>query len=88
MLCLYDDIIFGETPEQHFERLQIVLDLLRQADLMAKPSKCKFMQTTISYLGHTFSDGKVQPDGNKVDAVTNFPCPKNDKRSSKLLGTN
>ena len=81
-----DIIIFSETPEQHYERLQIVLDLLRQADLMAKYSKCRFMQTTISYLGHTFTQGKIQPGGNKVKAVQHFPCPQNVKGVQSFLG--
>ena len=79
-------IIYAETPEQLYERMQIVYQLLRKAGLMAKPSKCKLIKTTINYLGHTFSEGQTQPGGNKIDAVKHFPCPKDVKAVQSFLG--
>ena len=74
-----DTIIYAETPAQLYERMQVVFNLLRKAGLTAKHSKCKFMKTTIKQLGHTFSEGQIQPGGNKIDAVKHFPCPKDVK---------
>ena len=46
-LAFLDDIIvFSRTFEQHLERLGLVFDRLRTANLKLKPSKCKLFQFT------------------------------------------
>ena len=40
-----DVIVFSTTPEQHLERLEMVLKRFEGANLKLKPSKCHLMQT-------------------------------------------
>ncbi|GFQ94585.1 retrovirus-related Pol polyprotein from transposon 412 [Trichonephila clavata] len=48
-----DDIaIFSETWEEHLEHLEEILNRLKKANLTIKPSKCKFAQQEVQYLGH------------------------------------
>ena len=62
IIYLDDMIIFSKTPEEHIERLQVVLQKLRAAGLKLKPSKCKFFRDHISYLGHIVSRQGVETD--------------------------
>ena len=54
---------------------------LRQANLKLKPSKCHFAQPTIQFLGHQISDKGVQMEKAKIQAILDFPVPKNVKQT-------
>ena len=47
-----DDIIFGETLEEHNDRLKEIFERLRQFRLKIEPDKCEFLKTELTYLGH------------------------------------
>ena len=66
-LCYIDDIIiFSESFEVHLSHLQRVFDALRDAHLIVKPTKCRFLQAKIRFLGHVVSAGIVEPDPEKT----------------------
>ena len=75
IIYLDDVIIFSKTPEEHIERLQAVLQKLRSAGLKLKPSKCKFFQDRISYLGHIVSKDGVGTDPKKIQVILDWPVP-------------
>jgi len=45
LVYIDDVILMSTTPEQHLERLEVVLERFKQANLKLKPSKCHLMQT-------------------------------------------
>ena len=51
-----------------------------------KPSKCRFAQERVEYLGHTLSPTGVFPNDRKVQAVRDFPTPKCCKDVKSFLG--
>ena len=58
LIYLDDIIIFGKTLDEEINRLQEVLQRLRQANLKLKPKKCVPFQRKVVYLGHVvISDG-------------------------------
>ncbi len=60
VLCYVDDVLIATTTiEQHLQRLDEVFQRLAAAGLKCKPSKCKFMQKTISFLGRIIGEGEV-----------------------------
>ncbi|VDI11024.1 Hypothetical predicted protein [Mytilus galloprovincialis] len=85
-----DDIgIFSDTWEYHIEHLRAVFDSLRQANLVAKPSKCLFGYDELEFLGHIAGGGKIKPVQDKVSAIHEFPVPVTKKQtdaSGKGLG--
>ena len=83
VVYLDDVIVFCKTPEEHLQRLAAVLEILRQAKLKLKPSKCNFFRTQISYLGHLVSKKWINTDLRKIEVVTNWQKLKtlNDIRS-------
>ncbi|GFY14874.1 retrovirus-related Pol polyprotein from transposon 17.6 [Trichonephila clavipes] len=56
---LADIEIFSETWEEHLKHLQEISERLKKANLTIKPSKCKFAQREVQYLGHVV--GRVAP---------------------------
>ncbi|GFT38210.1 retrovirus-related Pol polyprotein from transposon 17.6 [Trichonephila clavipes] len=63
-------MILVETPEtweEHLKHLQEILERLKKANLTIKPSKCKFAQREVQYLGHVV--GRVAPLPNLLKGV-------------------
>ena len=50
-----DVIVMSTTPEQHLERLEMVLKRFQSANLKLKPSKCRLMQAEVLFLSHRIS---------------------------------
>ena len=70
-----DIIIFVDDPEQLIDRLDTVFTQLRECGLEAKPSKCVFFKSPISFLGHLVSENVIQPQPEKLEAIKNWPTP-------------
>jgi hypothetical protein len=70
---LDDVIIFGETLQEHHERLREIFEKLRQFSLKIEPDKCEFLKTELNYLGHVVTSEGVKPDPQKVKAIKDFP---------------
>jgi hypothetical protein len=87
-LVLYiDDLLIGAVDvPQMLERLRKVFTILQQAGLKIKPSKCKLFQTRIKFLGHMISEEGIQTDPDKIDAVRDWPTPKNAKEAHSFIG--
>src|SRR6185437_7594790 len=78
VVAFLDDIlIYSKTKEEHMQHIKKVLELLREHKLYAKLSKCEFMKTEISFLGHTLSSKGKGMEDDKVKAVQEWPLPRN-----------
>ncbi|GFW35729.1 retrovirus-related Pol polyprotein from transposon 297 [Trichonephila clavipes] len=72
-----DDIaIFSDTWESHIKHMETVLQRIKRAKLTIKPSKCKFAQQNVKFLGHIVGQGFRTPSEIKVQAVLEFPTPR------------
>ena len=68
-----DDIgIFSDTWEFHVEHLRAVFQSLREAKLVAKPSKCFVGYGELEFLGHIAGSGNIKPVQDKVSAIRQF----------------
>lgn len=83
---LDDLIIFSDSLEEHEERVMKVLKRIADFGLKLSPSKCKFFQTSVRYLGHVISAQGIQPDPDKVAAVKEWPQPQTAKELRSFLG--
>ena len=61
------------------QRLRMVMDRLKDADLKIKGSKCSWFRKQIKYLGHIASKDGLSTDPKKVEAVKEWPVPKRKK---------
>ena len=48
--------------------------------------KCKFKQSKIQFLGHTFSANGLSPSKDKIEALLNMSAPRNQSVVRSLLG--
>ena len=45
--------------------------------MYAKMRKCDFYKDRVQYLGHVISEEGISVDPNKIEAIKNWPTPKN-----------
>jgi hypothetical protein len=87
ILVFFDDIlVYSKDFEAHIGHLKLTLELLRQHQLYAKKSKCRFGVKEVDYLGHIVSNLGVCADPNKIKAVLDWPLPKSIKSLRGFLG--
>ena len=79
-----DIIIYNEEWGEHLQTVEKVLKCLQDANLTIKPSKCLFRQREIEFIGHVISEGKIQPNKDKIPKAER---PRTKKISSKFPWT-
>ena len=76
--CYLDDIVIvSKTFEEHLHWLRIVIMRVKQANLTMNRAKSVFGCTEVKYLGFIVNFNGLQPDLGKIEAITNYPIPKN-----------
>jgi hypothetical protein len=87
VLVFFDDIlIYSKYWEDHVRHVEKVLQLLKEKQIYAKPSKCFFGVKEVEYLGHIVSHEGVKVDPNKIKAMMDWPIPKTLKNLTGFLG--
>ena len=77
MVVYFDDIcIYSGSTEEHLQHLREVLMILRQEQFYAATKKCVFMTRSVLFLGYVVSEGGIQVDQNKVEAIKEWPQPR------------
>ena len=70
---------------EHLEHLKLVYQELRNAKLMARPSKCSFGFSELEFLGHIAGRGLIKPVHDKVASIKHFPIPNTKKNVRSFL---
>ena len=83
---LDDVIIGGKTQAEHDKNLSEFMAAAKCADLTINNSKCVFNVKQISFLGHIIENGSKKPDPERLQALTDFPCPQTACQLRRLLG--
>ena len=86
LIYLDDIVVLGNTVEEHAANLIKVLEILKKYNLKCSLRKCKFFQSHVEFLGHIISSDGIRPVHDKVEAIKNFPVPKNAKQINSFLG--
>ncbi len=86
LVYLDDIIVFADSFEEQKRRLEEVLERIAKAGLKLKPSKCKFFQKRINFLGHVVSSNGIECDPAKTQTLLEWPVPRNEKELRKFLG--
>ena len=77
LVFLDDILIYSKNEEEHEEHLRIALQFLREHKLYEKLRKCDLYKDKIHYLAHIISDEGISMDPKKVEAIMNWPTPRN-----------
>ena len=86
-LVFFDDIlIYSPSYAGHLEHLAAVLEILKKGKWQVKLSKCAFAQKQVACLGHVISATGAAIDPVKIQAIKEWPVPRNLKELRGLLG--
>ena len=62
VIVYIDDILVSNSTEaDHLRSLEEVLERLQKANLRAKKSKCRFLVSSVSYLGYKLDEDGLHP---------------------------
>ena len=87
VVVFVDDIlIYSKSEEEHEDHLRIILQALREHQLCAKFSKCKFWHAEVRFFRHVVSASGVSMDPKKVEADMIWERPKSVFEISSFLG--
>ena len=82
-----DDILaFGDTHEQHDQRLEAVSKRIEDNGVTLNIEKCKFAKKKIQFLGHLLSKGGIEADPSKVETITQMEAPAKISELRRFLG--
>lgn len=83
---LDDVIVYGKNRTQCFERLELVFQRLRAANLKLKPSKCELFKKELLYLGYVVSGQGIKCDPRKIEAIKTWQRPHTVRQVRVFLG--
>ena len=87
LLLYLDDIcIFAKDEDVMLDRIELVLQRLKQFHLKIKPKKSFFFQKRVLFLGYELSEEGVRPNPSKVAKVAEWPAPKNRAELQSFIG--
>ena len=85
LIYIDDVIVFGKDFDQHMQRLEEVLDRIKEAGLKLKASKSYLLQKEVIFLGHVVSGRGIKPSPTNVTKVVDWPTPKNAKQVKQVV---
>ncbi|XP_055338681.1 uncharacterized protein K02A2.6-like [Paramacrobiotus metropolitanus] len=83
---LDDIIITGRTEEEHLRNLEKVLQRLEEHGLTLKQAKCRFMQSSVEYLGFVVDSRGRHISRDRVKALLDMNRPTNVSELRAFLG--
>jgi hypothetical protein len=89
VLVFFDDIlIYSKTWIDHLAHVDRVLHLLSQHQLFLKQYKCVFGTSEVEYLGHLVGKAGVRVDPKKIEAMQDWPPPKDSQNLAWIFELN
>ncbi|XP_042012393.1 uncharacterized protein LOC121760857 [Salvia splendens] len=87
VIVFFDDIlVYSPTLETNCTHLEQVLSTLAANIFFVKLSKCIFCSSTVDYLGHLITDGRLKADPAKIEAMVAWQTPTTVKQLCGFLG--
>ena len=87
VVCLIDDVLMcGKTQQEHDQNLIAALQRIQEAGLILNREKCAFNKRAIKFLGQVVDSNGINPDPEKIKAITNMAKPTNITELRRFLG--
>jgi hypothetical protein len=87
VVVFIDDIlVYSKSHEEHEVHLRQVLQVLREKELFANPSKCEFWREEVKFLRRVISGEGIAVDPAKVEAVLAWEQPMIVTESRSFVG--
>lgn len=81
-----DLLVVSEKLDTHLERLVVVAQCLRRANLTINVEKSRFCMRSLKYLGHIIGNGEIKADPGRVQCIVDFPPPNTVKQVRRFMG--
>ncbi|XP_075741826.1 uncharacterized protein LOC142792927 [Rhipicephalus microplus] len=81
-----DVLIWGDSKEEHDERVIAVLRRALEEGLTFNPAKCLSCTTQVAFLGDVISRDGIRPSPDLIESVRAMPAPKDKQGVRRLLG--
>ena len=81
-----DIIIYGTTPQEHDQRLEAAMKVVKEVGLKLQKEKCEVGVPQFTYLGDTISADGLKPDQRKVEAIKKMKRPDTKTELQRFLG--
>ncbi|GBG83710.1 hypothetical protein CBR_g37511 [Chara braunii] len=85
LVYLDDILVYSQTLEDHLGNLRRVLETLRRAKYKANRHKCEFVRQELENLGHFVTPEGISPLSDKIQAIQEWPEPRNVKHIRSFL---
>ena len=86
ILYLDDIIVYSKTLDEHKLHLEKVFKRLKDAKIILRKKKCKFVQQELEILGNLITKDGIKPSSEKIDAIQNFKKPETLRQPRFSLG--
>jgi hypothetical protein len=83
---LDDFLVFSKDQNTHKDHLRQIFARFKDYGMVINPSKCVLGASEVTFLGYSISPEGIKPLPAKVEAIMNFPVPKNVKELRRFLG--
>ena len=84
--CVDDTVYFDKNLEEHWWRTIQFLTLVGRSGIVLNPSKFQFAQRSVDFAGFRISESCVEPLPKYLNAIQQFPTPKNIKDIRSWFG--
>ena len=81
-----DIVVHAKSMEEHDSRLNAILERIEKAGIKLNKEKCKFRQSSVTFLGHVIDENGVHASPDKVKAVVDMAPPKNTTELKSFMG--
>ena len=81
-----DIIVYSDNWDQYVKQLREFMCRLREAKLTVNLVKTEFCHARVEFLGHIVEQGWISPVTAKVEAITKFPVPADQRQLMRFLG--
>ena len=88
-VCVYyldDIIVFSKVWDEHMQRLRMVFQRLKEANLQLGHKKCSLAKASVTFLGHLVSEGGLQPDPRLLESIREIQLPSSVTQVRSFLG--
>jgi len=85
-LYIDDLIVWGNTFKEFCENLKSVLQRLKEKNIIINPKKCKFLLTSVEYLGHLIDKDGIHFSRSKLDKMENIDLPETYAELKRFMG--
>ena len=86
IVFIHDILVYSKSEDDHMGHLRIELQVLKEHQVFAKYSKCKFWFRSIACVFNIISSEGIKFDLKQMEVIKNWPRPFNQNNITSFFG--